>query len=136
MIKYTITEYKQYNKEEIMPLYESVGWTNYTKNPEMLAKAYKSSLYTLAAYDNEKLIGIIRTVGDGFSIVFIQDILIHPEYQRNGIGTELVKCIKEHFSSVYQMELMTDNTPKTISFYKSLGFTKADEMGACAFVKM
>ena len=34
----------------------------------------------------------------------------------------------------HQMVLMTDNTPKTVAFYKSLGFVKADELGCCAFV--
>ncbi len=90
----------------------------------------------LGAYDNDKLVGVIRTVGDGFSVVFIQDILVSPEYQRRGIGTQLLHEIMNRFPDVYQMELMTDNTPKTISFYQSAGFVRADDMGCCAFIKM
>ena len=102
----------------------------------MLKKAYENSLLTLGAYDGDKLVGVIRTVGDGFSIVFIQDILVFPEYQRKGIGTQLIREIMERFSSVYQIQLMTDNTPKTVSFYQSVGFVKAYDMGCCAFTKM
>lgn len=40
-------EYKTYNEAEIMALYSSVGWSNYTNNPAMLRKAYKNSLYVL-----------------------------------------------------------------------------------------
>lgn len=93
-------------------------------------------IISLIAYDGDKLIGVIRTVGDGFSIVFVQDILVFPKYQRKGIGTQLLQEIMKRFSSVYQMELMTDNTPRTISFYQSLGFVKADDMGCCAFMRM
>ena len=120
----------------LLDLYNSVGWTNYTRAPEMLLKAYENSLLTLGAYDGSKLVGIIRTVGDGYSVVFIQDILVFPEYQRQGIGTQLLQEIMNRFPDVYQMELMTDNTAKTVSFYQALGFVKADDMGCCAFMKM
>lgn len=99
-------------------------------------QAYEHSLLILEARDGERLVGIIRVVGDGYSIVFIQDILVHPEYQRRGIGTQLLRKIMELYSEVYQMELMTDDTPGTISFYQSMGLWKADDVGACAFVRM
>lgn len=132
----TIRELTTFDLDTLLNLYSSVGWTNYTDKPEMLKKAYENSLLTLGAYDGDKLVGVIRTVGDGFSIVFIQDILVFPEYQRKGIGTQLIKEIMERFSTVYQIQLMTDNTPKTVSFYQSVGFVKADDMGCCAFTKM
>ena len=67
--------------EDVLPLYEAVGWTNYTTKPEMLEVAYKNSLHIIGAFnDDEKLIGVLRGVGDGASILFIQDILVYPEY--------------------------------------------------------
>ena len=132
----TICELNTFDFDTILDLYVSVGWTNYTDKPEMLRKAYENSLVVLAAYEDDKIVGVIRTVGDGFSIVIVQDILVFPEYQRKGIGTQLLRKVMEQFSEVYQMELMTDNTPKTISFYQSVGFVKADDMGCCSFMKM
>ena len=131
-----IRELTAFDLDTILNLYSSVGWTNYTDNPEMVKKAYENSLLTLGAYDSDQLVGVIRTVGDGFSIVFVQDILVFPEYQRKGIGTQLLREVIERFSTAYQMMLMTDNTPKTISFYQSLGFVKVDDMGCCAFMRM
>ena len=69
-----IKEYKEYNESEILKLYQSVGWTNYVNNPEMLKNAYENSLKIYAAYMNDKMAGIIRVVGDGFSVVFIRSI--------------------------------------------------------------
>lgn len=89
-MQYTIKEYTTYQKEEIINLYQCVGWINYTLNPIKLEEAYKHSLKILGAYHNNQLVGIIRVVGDGISIIYIQDIIVLPQYQRNGIGTSLV----------------------------------------------
>lgn len=132
----TIRELNPFDFHTILDLYASVGWTNYTENPEMLRKAFEHSLLTLGAYNGDDLVGVIRAVGDGYSIVFVQDILVFPEYQRKGIGTRLLREVMKRFSLAYQIELMTDNTPKTISFYQSAGFVKADDIGCCAFVRM
>ena len=132
-MEFSIKNYETYNELEILNLYESVGWINYTNNPKMLENAYVNSLKILGAYEDEKLIGIIRVVGDGHSVVFIQDLLVYPEYQRQGIGTALLKQILLDYKHVYQKHLLTENTEKTIQFYKSLGFTMDTDMECRAF---
>ena len=102
----------------------------------MLQRAYENSLCVLGAYENDELIGIIRAVGDGYSIVFIQDIIIHPQYQRRGIGTKLVKALLKQYDNVYQIQLMTDDTEKNKAFYKSIGFWTMDEFGCCGFLRV
>ena len=131
-----ICEYMQYIEQEILPLYASVGWTAYTDHPEQLRKGFENSMLTLAAYENEQLLGIIRTVGDGHTIVFVQDILVFPEYQRKGVGSALLQAILDRYSHVRQIELATDNTPKTIAFYKSMGFREMSEIGCCGFMRI
>ena len=131
-----IREYRTYNEQEILSLYTSVGWTAYTDAPDTLRQGFEHSLLTLAAYENGQLVGLIRTVGDGYTIVFVQDILVFPEYQRRGIGTALLQAVLDRFSHVRQMELATDDTPKTIAFYKSLGFSPMSEIGCCGFMRL
>ena len=130
-----IKEYKEYNKDEIQRLYTAVGWSAYTKNMSALEQGYKNSLLVLAAYESGELLGIIRAVGDGFTIVFIQDILVFPEKQRQGVGTALLKAVLDKYPDVRQIELATDNTPKTVAFYKSLGFSEFSEIGCCGFMR-
>ena len=134
-MEYNITAYVDYNEQEILPLYESVGWVNYTKKPQMLKEAYLHSLKIYAAYAENKLVGIIRVVGDGSSVVFVQDLLVYPEHQRQGIGTALLKKIMEEYDGVYQLHLLTENTEKTIAFYKSLGFLMDTDIECRAFSK-
>lgn len=130
-----LKEYSGYNEEEILGLYESLGWTNYTDNSAMLKNAYLNSLKIYGAYVDDKLIGIIRVVGDGFSVIFIQDLLVHPEFQRKGVGTLLLKKVLCDYGSVYQKHLITEDTEKTTLFYKSLGLIDNSEIGCKAFSK-
>ena len=130
-----IREYTKYNEEEIFRLYNAVGWTAYTNNMPALRDGFKNSMLVLAAYDGEELLGIIRTVGDGATIVFVQDILVFPDKQRQGIGTALLKEVLDRYPNVRQIELVTDNTAKTVGFYKSMGFAKMSEIGCCGFMK-
>lgn len=129
-------EYSVYRDEEILPLYESVGWRNYTAHPDMLRDAYQHSLCALGAYEDDRLVGILRAVGDGASILYIQDIIVHPEYQHRGVGTALVREVLGRYENVYQTVLLTDDTEKTVKFYQSLGFREARGVGCKAFVKM
>ena len=133
--KMDIREYKEYKEDEIRQLYTEVGWSAYTDNMEALEQGYRNSLLVLAAYENDELLGIIRVVGDGFTIVWIQDILVFPSRQRQGIGTALLKAVIERYSGVRQIELATDNTPQTIVFYKSLGFYEFSEINCCGFIR-
>ena len=131
-----IKEYQTYNEQEIIDLYQNVGWTNYTSCPEMLEEAYKNSLCILGAFEKEKLVGVVRVVGDGISIVFVQDILVLPEYQRQGVGSALMRAILKKYASVYQVELLTDSTEKSKAFYSSVGLAPVSELGCSAYIRM
>lgn len=131
-----IKEYQTYNEQEVIDLYQSVGWTNYTSCPEMLEEAYKNSLCILGAFEKEKLVGVVRVVGDGISIVFVQDILVLPEYQRQGVGSALMRAILKKYASVYQVELLTDSTEKSKAFYSSVGLVPVSELGCSAYIRM
>ena len=112
------------NEEELLELYRSVGWTEYTKAPALLAKAVRSSLFVVTAHANSRLIGLARVVGDGLTIVYLQDILVSPDHQRQGVGRELFHRVFRPFQDVRQKVLMTDNDEAQVAFYESVGFTE------------
>ena len=130
-----IREYRNYNEEEILGLYTAVGWTAYTEDPAALRRGYENSLLVLAAYEDGNLAGIIRAVGDGATVVFIQDILVFPEYQRKGVGSALLRAVLDKYAGVRQVELVTDNTEKNVAFYQSMGFHDLSELGCRGFMK-
>ncbi len=130
----TIKSYSRYCEHEILALYRAVGWSNYYEHPELLRGAYEGSVCILGAYEAGQLVGIIRAVGDGHSILFIQDILVHPTHQRRGIGTALMRALLAQYPHVYQIQLSTDNTMQTTAFYRSLGFRPLSEIGCCGMI--
>ena len=129
-----IKEYTAFCIDEILPLYASVGWTAYTQDPAALKTGFANSLLTLAAYENNALIGLIRVVGDGSTVVLVQDLLVHPAHQRKGIGSALLREILTRYVRVRQLFLLTDDTPQTTAFYAALGLTPAHTLGLCTFL--
>lgn len=128
----TITDQKP-TMPEVLALYKSVGWSMYTRDPARLERALTYSLMVLGAYEGKQLVGLIRAVGDGETILFIQDLLVLPEYQRRGIGKQLIEALLERFPEVRQRVLLTDDDPKTRNFYKAAGFVESQQVGVIAF---
>ena len=108
--------------EDVLHLYQAVGWTNYTHQPEMLEQALSHSLAIYVALDGDAVVGLIRLIGDGFSSVFVQDLIVLPSYQRQGIGSALMREALENYKDSYQVQLVTEQTEKNVGFYRSMGF--------------
>lgn len=121
--------------KDLLALYKDVEWTAYTKDPDTLNKAIHNSLQVWTAWHKDILVGLARVVGDGCTIIYIQDILILSSYQRQGIGSEFLRIILEKYKDVRQIVLLTDDTEKTVAYYKNNGLTKASEYQITAFMK-
>lgn len=120
MIK--ITKETSVSIDDVLHLYQAVGWTNYTNQPQMLEQSLVHSLAIYVARDGEEIVGVVRLIGDGFSSVFVQDLIVLSSYQRQGIGSALMKKALADYKDAYQVQLATDESEKTLGFYRSLGF--------------
>ena len=118
----TIKKQEIVKLEDVLHLYQAVGWTNYTNQPQMLEQALSHSLVIYLALDGDAVVGLIRLVGDGFSSVLVQDLIVLPSYQRQGIGSSLMKEALEDYKDAYQVQLVTEHTERTLGFYRSMGF--------------
>ena len=118
----TIKKQEFVKLEDVLHLYQAVGWTNYTDQSEMLEQALSHSLVIYVALDGDTVVGLVRLVGDGFSSIFVQDLIVLPIYQRKGIGSALMKEALEAYKDVYQVQLVTEQTERTLGFYRSMGF--------------
>ena len=132
----TYKDHKEITDSVLLPLYNDAGWTAYTKEPKILESAVRNSLYVLTAWHADKLVGLLRIIGDGLTIVYIQDILVLKSYKRMGIGTKLMEIALQKFNSVRQKVLLTEDNDEARGFYESLGFQSADKGKLVAFVKL
>ena len=132
MIDYKINP--QLDFAAVLDLYASVCWSNYTNHPRQLEQAFHQSLHVIVAYDDEELVGLIRAVGDGLTIVFIQDLLVYPHYQRQGIGRSLLQQTLGRFKDVYQIQLATEQSDKNLTFYQELGFRRQEDFDCTGMI--
>mgnify|MGYP002719421355 FL=1 len=125
--------------EQLRSLYDAVGWTAYTDDPQSLVAGVAGSANVVTAWDDETLVGLARVISDGHTIAYLQDVLVRPEHRRRGVATELVRRVFEPFASVRQHVLLTDAEPGQSRFYESLGFRETRDFpgaGLRAFVRL
>lgn len=113
---------------ELTVLYDAVGWSAYTRDAERLEMGVRHSLRVVTARRDGRLVGLARVVGDGATIVYLQDVLVDPAHRREGLGRRLVNAVFEPFGQARQHLLLTDDEPGQRAFYEALGFTEIREV--------
>ncbi len=131
----TFVETTQLEVQSVKALYDDVKWTSYTSDMPRLMEAMKSSLKVIAAWDNEKLVGLVRVVGDGKTIIYIQDILVLRTYHKKGIGSQLLKLVLSNYKDVRQKVLLTNDAADVRAFYEKHGFSSCDKGDLVSFAK-
>ena len=111
-------------RDELAALYDAVGWAAYTKDLETLDRAMRGSTRVVAGRRDGRLVGLARIQSDGATIAYLQDVVVHPDEQRGGLGKRLVEEAFAPFASVRQKVLLTDDEPGQRAFYESLGFAE------------
>ncbi len=113
---------------DLLALYDAVGWSAYTRDSENLARAIANSTYVMTAWQGEALVGLARCLSDDVAICYVQDILVTPALQGQGVGKRLLIACLERFAHVRMCALMTDDEPRQLRFYESLGFTNTQAL--------
>lgn len=111
--------------KEYFRLRESVGWLNFQE--EQTKRALERSLYSVTVYEDGKVCGMGRLAGDGLYYLIV-DIVVAPEMQGRGIGTEIVKRLLAFVDQSTpeggraSVQLIAEKGKE--HFYQSLGFKK------------
>lgn len=110
---------KMFCEDELKDLFLSVDWSsgNY---PDKLVAAMKNYPTVFTAWDENKLIGLISCMDDGVMTAYVHYLLVHREYQGQGVGKELVNMVKKHYKGYLRIVLVAYDDK--ISFYESCGF--------------
>ena len=109
------------NKNELIELYKSVGWTADVNNIDNLRKGMNKS-YVIAAYEDKKLIGLVRALSDYATVVYVQDLLVASDYQGKRVGKSLMHHLLNYFGSVGQIIVTAKNDERTGKFFRYLNF--------------
>lgn len=102
-----------------------VGWPN-PPSPEAHLEILQGSYAVVLAMDEERVIGFVNAISDGRLAAFIPLLEVLPEYQGQGIGTELMRRMEERLSQLYSLDLVCD--PDVQPFYERMGWQKTAGM--------
>ena len=114
------TEEKRFTKEQVQELFESVGWIS-ARYPQRLYKALMHSSTVLTVWDGERLVGLARVLDDSEMLAQIHYVLVHPDYQGQGIAGKMIEYIKEKYKKFLYIEGMPEDK-KNVPFYEKHGF--------------
>ena len=121
-------ETKDFCSMDIKRLFLSVNWES-GKYPDKLVRAFNNSSHVISAWDENRLVGLVRAIDDGETIAFIHYLLVDPEYQGQHIGDELMKRLLAHFKNHLYVKIMPSDS-KTIPFYERFGFKQYEKYSA------
>jgi len=125
--------------DEFNFLTDSVGWGR--RENKIIEEALNNTLYSLCVYDDDKLIGHARIIGDGAIFLHIHDVMVIPSYQGKNIGRgimqELLKRINEYKKINPDIRVYIGAAKGKEPFYEKFGFIARpnDELGAGMFLK-
>jgi ribosomal protein S18 acetylase RimI-like enzyme len=80
------------------------------------------SLVHAGAFDGDRLVGYVNVAWDGGQHAFLLDTSVHPDFQRRGVATALVRLVTDAARARGAAWLQVDYEPHLDGFYKSCGF--------------
>ena len=115
-------ETRELPPESVLALYRANEWSSAEK-PELLHKALLASHSLVTAWDGSRLVGLGNAISDGYLVVYYPHLLVLPEYQGHGIGTEVMRRLMARYAGFHQHMLVADG--RALDFYRKCGFERA-----------
>lgn len=102
-------------------LRQAVGWNRMELD---LADPRLQNTFHLCAFDGELLIGYVEVVSNGVTDAYIQDLIVHPDYQRQGVGRQLMQrtMMRLRADGIYMVSVIYGE-PELQTYYEDFGFT-------------
>jgi predicted N-acetyltransferase YhbS len=120
-IKYTIEE--NLNTEEFIKVLEesTLAERRPVNDIERIRKMLSNANLIVTARLNGKLIGVARSLSDFAYCTYLSDLAVSADFQRNGIGRELIRFTKK---STGEAKLILLSAPGAVEYYPRIGMKK------------
>jgi len=110
--------------DEVIALYRANQWSSADKPGQLLAALRNSHGLVTARLDG-RLVGLGNAISDGHLVVYYPHLLVHPEFQGQGIGRQMMDALQQLYAGLHMQMLTADG--RAISFYENLGFSRAGQ---------
>jgi len=124
--------------QEFNRLRKAVGWEE--REIQDIKLALKNTKYIVVVKDeNNENIGMARIIGDEGIYYYIQDVIVLPKYQNEGIGKQIMEKIMKYIELHKKKGLFVGlmSAKQKEGFYKKFGFMErpSEKYGAGMFIK-
>jgi N-acetylglutamate synthase-like GNAT family acetyltransferase len=120
-----IREGSSVKPEELRDLFEHAPWAR-GRTTEEIRIMLENTDYHFSAWDGKRLIGFARVLTDRVYRATLWDVVVHTDYQKRGVGEELVNRILSH-PVLSKVEKFWLNTRDKFGFYEKFGFVRSDQ---------
>jgi predicted N-acetyltransferase YhbS len=109
--------------ETFIDLYRAstLGLRRPVDNLETMAAMLRNANLVVSAWHDGRLVGVSRTLTDFLYVGYLSDLAVHQEYQRRGIGMELIRRTREAMGPEARVVLLA--APAAVEYYPRIGFT-------------
>ena len=116
-------EKHEFTSSELARLFLSVEWSS-GNFPDKLVVAMRNFKTVFAAYDEDKLVGMICVMDDGIMNAYVHYLLVDPLFQGVGVGAKLVDLVKQKYRDYLRIVVVAYDAE--LGFYERCGFVKSD----------
>lgn len=109
---------------KVAELFRRSGIRRPVDDVERVGRMIAHANLIVCAYDGGRLVGIARALTDFSFCCYLSDLAVDQEYQRNGIGKELVRRVQEAIGEEAMLLLLA--APDAMDYYPHIGFEKAE----------
>ena len=119
--------------EVIIELYDKAGLPRPTNDKDRIQKMFENSNLVVTAWDNEKLVGISRSITDWVWSCYLADLAVDPGYKKSGIGKGLIQETRDKLGE--QSMILLLSVPTALEYYPKVGFEKENRAFMISRVK-
>jgi GNAT superfamily N-acetyltransferase len=94
------------------------------RDPESVMRAIQGSELIVTAWDEELLVGTCRVITDGVYYATLWDVIVHPDYRGQGVGSRLVHAAIDPFRQRGFSYIALYSVAGVEPFYERLGFRR------------
>jgi ribosomal protein S18 acetylase RimI-like enzyme len=119
------TTHERVDLDQLAALMRAVGWEDRASDLARVKAAVDGSRWIVSAWDGSRLVGFCRAFTDGAFTAYVSWVAVLPEYQRRGVGRELVSRLMEGRERI---AFVLHARAAVHPFYNKLGYDDAPDM--------
>lgn len=110
--------------QEVAKVFDAAGIIRPTSDLPRIARMYAHANLVISAWDKQQLIGVARCLCDFSHCCYLADLAVHRDYQKQGIGRELLRAVQGLIGD--EVSLILLSAPGAMEFYPKVGFMAAN----------